>query len=159
MAEVDLTPEDRTETVRKGSRSPRNILIMSVICLALGFVLFQALTNARIFFLNVDEAVAQQSELGDKRFRMQGTVTTVPDTKDDGSLFFAVAFNGEQADVRHIGDAPSALFECNTPVVIEGRWIENTFESELITVKHSEEYEEANEERLEEAYKPVGSSC
>lgn len=159
MAEVDLTPEDRTGQVRKASRSPRNIVIMSVIGLALGFVLFKALTSARIFFLNVDEAVAQQAELGDDRFRMQGTVVTVPDTRDDGSLFFAVAFNGEEAEVRHIGDAPSALFECNTPVVIEGRWVQGRFESELITVKHSEEYEAANEDRLEEAYKPVGSSC
>ena len=158
MTEIDLTPTAKAD--KKKTWSARNLLIVGTICVALGFVLFQALSSARVFFYNVDEAIELQDELGDDRFRMQGTVTTQPEDFPDGSLLFNVAFNGESASVRHIGDAPSALFECNTPVVIEGRWIDGKFESELITVKHSEEYKESNPDRVDyDADRPAGSSC
>lgn len=158
QTEMDLTP--LTESTKPRKRSVKNIVIISGLVAILGFVLFQALTSARVFFYNVDEAVELQGDLGDQRFRMQGTVTTEPDLSDDGSLSFTVAFNGAEADVRHIGDAPSALFECNTPVVVEGRWQDGDFQSELITVKHSEEYEEANPDRVDyEVEREPGSSC
>ena len=89
--------------------------------LVAAFVLYQALTSARVFFLNVDEAVAQRSELGEETFRMQGTVVSEPSADQDGALLFTISFGGEDAEVRHVGDEPSDLFEVGQPVVADRR--------------------------------------
>ena len=45
----------------------RNWLIMGVFAAALGVLVFQALTSARVFFYNVDEAVADRQESEERR--------------------------------------------------------------------------------------------
>ena len=56
--------------------------------------------------------------------------------------------------MQHEGDPPN-LFEIGIPVVLEGRWQGEGpacfFDSDRILVKHSEEYEADNEDRLDEA--------
>jgi cytochrome c-type biogenesis protein CcmE len=158
-APLDLTPQDRAQA-RTGTRSVRNWLIMGALGLVAGVVLFQALTSARVFFLNVDEAVERRETLGDDVFRMQGTVISEPETEPGGALLFTLAFGGEEAQIRHIGDEPSNLFRLNEQVIAEGRWTGQQFESSQILVKHSEEYVEENPERvdyeLEETVPDVG---
>lgn len=117
--------------------------------LVLGFVMFQALTSARVFFYNVDEAVEQRDELADRTFRLQGTVVTEPANDPNGAMVFTVSFGGVDATVRHIGEEPSTLFEIGVPVVAEGRWEGNEFESRQLLVKHSEAYVEDNPDRVE----------
>lgn len=146
--EIDLTPQQPREP-SGGSRSLRNWLIMGVFALIAGFVLVQALTSARVFFLNVDEAVAQRESLGEDIFRMQGTVVSQTADADSGALLFTVSFGGEDAMVRHVGDEPSNLFQEGEQVVAEGRWDGETFESQQILVKHSEEYVEVNPDRVD----------
>lgn len=144
--DLDLTPAEPQQTT---PRSWRNWLIMSVFVLAAGFVLFQALSQARVFFLNVDEAIAQRESLGDETFRMQGTVVSEAEDGPDGELLFTVSYGGEEANVRHVGDEPSDLFRLGEQVVAEGRWEGQTFESNQILVKHSEEYVEGNPDRVD----------
>lgn len=122
---------------------------MGLLALAAGFVLYQALTSARVFFLNVDEAVAQRSSLGDETFQIQGTVVTEPDVVDGGSLVFTISYGGEDAVVRHVGAEPSSLFRLGQPIVAEGRWDGDAFQSTQILVKHSEEYVEDNPSRVD----------
>ncbi len=143
---LDLTPAEYLDRPR---RRWRNWAIMGALALVAGFVLVQALTNARVFFLNVDEAVAQRAELEGETFRMQGTVVDEPRTGADGSLLFTVAFGGEEAQIRHIGDEPSNLFELGEAVVAEGRWDGEVFLSTQVLVKHSEEYVEDNPDRVD----------
>ncbi len=146
MTDLDLTPSSADERPR---RRWRNWVILGVLVLAAGFVLFQALTSARVFFLNVDEAVAQRDELGTEVFRMQGTVIDEPRTASDGALLFTVAFGGEEARIRHVGDEPSNLFRLGQAVVAEGRWQGDEFQSSQVLVKHSEEYVEDNPDRVD----------
>ncbi len=146
MTELDLTPRQPDSTSRPRWR---NWLILGILGLVAAFVLFQALTSARVFFRNVDEAVAQRAELGEDIFRMQGTVVDEPTTGPDGSVLFTVSFGGVDADVRHVGDEPSSLFGKGEPVVAEGHWDGEVFESNLITVKHSETYVEENPDRVD----------
>lgn len=157
MTELDLTPQSPQPA---GRRSWRNWLIMGGFALVAGVVLFQALTSARVFFLNVDEAVERRASLGDDTFRMQGTVVTQPETGDGGSLVFTIAFGGEEAEVRHVGDEPSNLFRFGERIIAEGSWDGQQFESKQIVVKHSEEYVEENPDRvdyeLEETVPEVG---
>ncbi len=147
MTELDLTPQPRQPS--GGGRSWRNWLIMGVLAVVAGFVLFQALTNARVFFLNVDEAVARRSELAEDTFRMQGTVVSEPESGTEGALLFTMAFGGEDVVVRHVGDEPSNLFKYGERVVAEGHWEGEMFESRQIVVKHSEEYVEDNPSRVD----------
>lgn len=146
MTDLDLTPSTAEERPR---RRWRNWVILGVFGLAAGFVLFQALTSARVFFLNVDEAVAQRDELGSETFRLQGTVVDEPRSAADGALLFTVSFGGEEADIRHVGDEPSNLFRLGQAVVAEGRWDGDQFLSSQVVVKHSEEYVEDNPNRVD----------
>lgn len=147
MTELDLTPVP-SEPAKSG-RSWRNWIIMGVFAVAGIAILYQALTSARVFFLNVDEAVAQRSELGDSVFRLQGTVVSEPGTEDAGELLFTVSYGGEDAEIRHVGDEPSSLFKLGEQVVMIGHWEGQVFESDQILVKHSEEYVEDNPDRVE----------
>ncbi|MGF1595777.1 MAG: cytochrome c maturation protein CcmE [Acidimicrobiales bacterium] len=151
MTELDLTPRPPADDGRpaRRSRSYRNIVIVGLVGLALVAVLYQALTSARVYFYNVDEAVAQRDDLGDRRFRMQGTVVADNGLAGDGSLLFTLAFADATADVRHIGDEPSNLFAEGEQVVVEGLWEGEVFRSHQVLVKHSEEYIEDNPERVD----------
>lgn len=146
MSELDLTPQS-PEPVRR--RSWRNWLIVGALVAVAGFVLYQALTSARVFFYNVDEAVANRDELGDDTFRMQGTVIDEPSVAGDGALVFTVSFGGAEAQVRHVGDEPSDLFAQGERVVTEGHWEGETFRSTQVLVKHSETYVEENPDRVD----------
>lgn len=147
--DLDLTPT--TSAVdpisAKPKRKLRNWLVMGVFVGALGLILFQALTSARVFFYNVDEAVADRSELGERTFRLQGTVVDEPTEDATGAMVFTVGHNGVQATVRHVGEEPTDLFEVGIPVVAEGRWDGDAFESQQLLVKHSEAYVADNDDR------------
>ena len=148
-AELDLTPTPAAvdPAPAKPQRKLRNWLIMGVFAGALGLILFQALTSARVFFYNVDEAVADRTELGERTFRLQGTVVEEPVEDANGALVFTVGHNGVQALVRHVGEEPTDLFEVGIPVVAEGRWDGDAFESQQLLVKHSESYVADNDDR------------
>lgn len=148
---LDLRPRDdggtaTAERVRKGS--VRNKIIGAVITASLAFVLYQGIANARVFFYNVDEAIAQREDLGQRTFRMQGTVVSEDGESTTGALLFTVSYNNATAQIRHVGPEPSDLFDLGEPVVVEGRWDGQVFESSQILVKHDESYVEDNPSRV-----------
>jgi cytochrome c-type biogenesis protein CcmE len=146
---LDLTP--RTTPTKPGRRWWAFALVIVVLA-GLAFVATKALSDATLFFYNADEAVAKQAELGDKRFRLQGTVGggSVVDTGD--GVEFVAYYNGVEVAVVHQGDPPE-LFEEGKPVVVEGRWdpTGEVFSSDRMLVKHDEQYVEVNDERLQDA--------
>lgn len=152
--DLDLTPRaDAGEGPTGKKRSLGAYAALGVVTVAIVVVLGIALTSATVFFYNVDEALERRAELGDDTFRMQGSVVNDPTVRDDGALLFRVGFDGEQADIVHVGDEPSDLFEIGIPVVVQGNWTDDGhFRSEQILVKHSETYEAENEDRLDDAY-------
>lgn len=152
MTELDLTPREPAGPPapgRRGKARLRNGLILGVVGAALVFVMFQAITSARVYFYNVDEAVALRADTGESTIRMQGTVLEDNGVDTDGALLFTMIFAGETADVRHVGDEPSNLFAVGEKVVAEGAWDGELFESHQVVIKHSEEYIEDNGDRLE----------
>ncbi|HMQ25540.1 MAG TPA: cytochrome c maturation protein CcmE, partial [Acidimicrobiales bacterium] len=68
---VDLTP--RPPRARGRRRLPVIVALVAVAG-ALVFIAVQSLGSASMFFYNADEAVANRDELGESRFRLQGTV-------------------------------------------------------------------------------------
>lgn len=146
------------------SRAPVMVAILAIVVVA-GFVIVNALGNATLFFYNADEAVAQQQQLGTERFRLQGTVVGPTVQRTDDGVTFDVTFNGVEVPVRHRGDPPE-LFQADIPVVLEGRFATSEaapgeqagasagapqFLSDRMLVKHTNEYDAKNEDRLKEA--------
>jgi cytochrome c-type biogenesis protein CcmE len=129
------------------------MLVLAAVVAVLGLLVVRGLSDATLYFRNADEAVAQRDSLGDKRFRLQGTVVGEP-VESDGTVSFAVTFNGVAVDVRHAGSPPE-LFKPGIPVVLEGHWDESgeLFDSDRIMIKHDSTYEstEDYQERVDQA--------
>ena len=131
----------------KGGRR-RLWLAGAVILAALGFLVLQGLGEATVYFKTADEAVVEKSELGERRFRLEGSVVPGSVQAAPGGVAFAVrGLAGGTVDVVHEGDPPE-LFQPDIPVVLEGRWDGNHFSSDRIMVRHSEEYKAENSDRL-----------
>lgn len=149
-ADEDLPPVDLTPRAprARGKRRLPVILALVLVAGALVFIAVQSLGSASMFFYNADEAVIHKDELGDRRFRLQGTVEegSVEQTAD--SVEFVVFYGGTEVDVVHQGDPPE-LFQPNIPVVLEGNWDGDHFASDRIMVKHSSSYAEDNPDRLD----------
>lgn len=152
VEEGDVTPRPprpRRRTRRRGLP----LLVLVVVVLGLGALVYKGLSDAALYFRNADEAVAQRDELGDRRFRLQGTVVGQP-VVDGDSVTFAVVYNGVEVEVAHTGTPPD-LFRPGVPVVLEGHWRDGAqvFDSDEMLVKHDETYESRDDyqERLDEA--------
>ena len=162
---MDLTPRhklDEVDELRRGLLSSRRLkvgLVTMALVVAAGFVLIQGLRNATLFFRNVDEAIEQREDLGDRRFRLQGRVIPASVTSDGGVTTFDVVFNCHVASVRHVTDPPELFESPWIPVVLEGHWSEGDvvnaggaddyfFLSDRMLVKHTEEYTAENEARV-----------
>jgi len=160
---MELTPrtgpdsqsgDDASSTPRKKRRVsfPALALLVAVVAIG-GFVMVQALGSATTFYRNADEAASQRESLGVKRFRLQGTVVpgTVVQTGD--GVTFEISYNGVPITIHHVGDPPE-MFKENQAVLLEGHFDAdgtNTYDSDLMIVKHSEVYKEKQQERLNEA--------
>ena len=142
-------PAGARSSGRTGAARLRAALLGLLVVAALGFVIVRGLGNATLFFFNVDEAVAQKDDLGERRFRLQGTVVAETVERGAEGATFEVMFDGVAANVRHQGDLPQ-LFQPNIPVVLEGRWQGDRFESDRMLVKHDEVYTAENPDRTKD---------
>ncbi len=135
------------------------LAVLGVVVLGLGGLVYKGLSDATLYFRNADEAVAQRDELGDKRFRLQGTVVGEPVTDGD-TVTFDVAYNGVDVAVAHTGTPPD-MFEPGIPVVLEGHWRDGAqvFDSDRMLIKHDESYEAKDDydERLDDAEQGGGT--
>ena len=119
----------------------------AVVLAALGFLVFRGLGNATLYFRTADEAVAQREELGERRFRIEGTVVDGSVSSADGLVSFRIAGDREQVPIVHRGDPPE-LFKPGIPVVLEGRFQDDGFASDRMLVKHTESYVADHPERV-----------
>ena len=147
MTDTDATPK-RGGWYLDRSRLRLGIVI-GLIAGAIAFLLIQGLSNATLYFRNVDEAVAMRDELGDKRFRLQGEVVEGSVREGEGSVDFDLAFNGATVAVHHQGDPPE-LFKPGIPVVLEGSFADGSdvYESDTMRIRHTNEYRAENPDRV-----------
>jgi cytochrome c-type biogenesis protein CcmE len=133
-----------------GSRA-RLLVTIVVIVGAIGYLLYQGLGNAAVYFRTADQAVAQKATLGSKRFRIEGTVQPNLRTVGEG-VDFSISANGATVPVVHTGPQPQ-LFKAGVPVVLEGHWSTDGtyFASDTILVKHDENYKTSHPDRLKQA--------
>lgn len=150
--EFDLKPRTAAASGGSTSNTRRWIAVGALVVLVagLGYVLFQGLNDAATFFYNVDEAVDQRSDLEGERFRMQGNVVDETIEETDTGVTFVITFGGVDVPVTHTGTPPE-LFGTGIPVVIEGTFEGDGFASDEILIRHDNEYDEDNPERIDEA--------
>jgi cytochrome c-type biogenesis protein CcmE len=154
-----LEPEEhdvaeRAVIVGTQRKNPLRIwLALGAIAIALGFVLFNGLGEATMFFRPVDKAVDQRAQLGTKRFTIQGLVVEGSVTRQNKSVAFQIENNGVTVPVVHSG-IPPELFRENLPVVLDGRFSSATgdasFVSDRMMVKHGSDYVTDNPDRVKD---------
>ena len=98
VGDLDLRP--RSAPSPKGRRVWAIVVIVLILG-ALAFVATKALSDAALFFYNADEAVAKHDQLGDSRFRLQGTVEDGTINATGDGVDFTVTFNGAEVAVHH----------------------------------------------------------
>ena len=149
---MELTPREAPPAPARRKRNLGAMTVLVIVLIALGFIVFEGLSNATLYFYNADEAVQRQADLGTKRFRIQGTVQPGSRERTDTGVTFLISYNEVPVEVHHVGDPPE-LFKEGIPVVLEGRWSDDGlfFASDRIMVKHSSAYVAKNSERLTEA--------
>lgn len=124
--------------------------MLSVVLVAVAFLLFKFLTSATMYFCDADQVGVKSECSGAKRFRLRGAVVegTVKSTAD--GVDFDVVLNGKTIHVRHTGSPPQ-LFREGIQVVVEGKLVADaaaTFASDQLLVKHGEEYRKKNPGRV-----------
>jgi len=146
---MELTPRTSAVSRRRRRRLP-SFLVLGALLLLSGFFVVKALGSASTFYRNVDEAVGQKNSIGTKRFRLQGTVAPCTIARTGNGVSFSVTYNGVEIPVHHVGDPPE-MFKEDQAVLLEGHFDSDgtdTFDSDLMIVKHSEVYKAKESERL-----------
>jgi cytochrome c-type biogenesis protein CcmE len=150
---VDLSPREvpPAPPVRQRSKRWPAILVLVLVIVAGGIVLTQFLTSSIDYYCNVDEVGAKSGCEEGRRLRVQGTVEEGSIQQDGDVTSFMIEFNDVEMAVRYQGD-PGGIFQECIPVVVHGRMNdEGVFDGDRVEVKHSNEYEAANGDRLDDA--------
>ncbi len=129
------------------------MLVIGLVLVAGGVVVTQFLTSAVDYYCNVDEIGERPGCDADRRLRIQGTVDLGSVSAAGGVTTFSVSFNEVSLPVRYEGE-PGGIFKECIPVVVHGELVGGTFEGDRVEVKHSEEYEAANPDRVDDDVEP-----
>jgi len=145
---MELTPRPEQPTPSRRRMLPAVIAGLAVV-VGIGIIAI-FLTSSIDYYCNVDEIGVREGCDDTRRVRVQGTV-------DEGSLeqrltttAFVMSFNGVSLPVEYDGE-PGGIFQECIPVVAHGRVVDGVLLATRIEVKHSNEYEAENKERITEA--------
>jgi cytochrome c-type biogenesis protein CcmE len=153
---VDLSPRVTETPPAPRVRDRRkwvSISLLVVVLAAGGVVLTKFLTSSLDYYCNVDEVGNKGGCEAGRRLRIQGTVDEHSLRSSGGVTTFDLTFNKVTVPVVYDGD-PGGLFQECIPVVVHGVMQANgTFDGDEVEVKHSNEYEAKNQDRLSAAGK------
>jgi cytochrome c-type biogenesis protein CcmE len=136
-----MEPDPAVVTSRPPRKRLRYIVAGGLCAAAVVFLLVGGLSRNIVYFRTVSEAVQAHGKAPDDdgRLRMAGAVVTGSVVRTADGVAFKVTEGGATASVVHRGDPPE-LFKDGAPVVCEGRWQGDQFESDRIMIKHGAEY-------------------
>ena len=138
-----------SETESRTNFRPFLIPAIGLLLIVGGFLVFGNLNSNLVYYLTPTEAMDSLDEFEDgRRFRLAGDVMpgTIR-TLDNGTSFQAT--DGDTVvSVRHTNDPPQ-LFQEGIEVVVEGSWQGDVFVSDVMLVKHDEEYRVPDEGNYE----------
>ena len=120
-------------------RRLRYIVAGGLCVAAVLYLVVGGLSHNIVYFKTVSEAVKERPSDGAHRFRLMGAVVNGSTLRTNDGVTFDVTDGTARVKVLHHGDPPE-LFKDGIPVVCEGRWQGDTFESDRIMIKHGAEY-------------------
>jgi len=120
-------------------RRLRYIVAGGLCVAAVLYLVVGGLSRNIVYFKTVSEAVKERPTEGVHRFRLMGAVVNGSTVRTTDGVAFDVTDGTARVKVLHHGDPPE-LFKDGIPVVCEGHWQGDTFESDRIMIKHGSEY-------------------
>ncbi len=151
MSTLDLSPRDDQGTPAPRSRRKwAPLVVLALVLVAGGVIVTQFLRSAVDYYCNVDEIGSRNGCEAGRRLRIQGTVDRGTVETVDGITTFTISFNERTLPVRYEGQ-PGGIFEECEPVVVHGEIVNDVFEGDRVEVKHSNEYEADNADRIDGA--------
>ena len=156
---IDLSPRVPAPRSARRRRPWLAMFVLGAVVVAGGVVLTQFLTSAIDYYCNVDEIDVKEGCEAGRRLRIQGVVDE-GSVRDEGTVTaFTVTFGERTLPVRYEGD-PGGIFKECIPVVVHGVLTEDVFLGDRIEVKHSNEYEAENPDRVEkDSATAEGTEC
>jgi cytochrome c-type biogenesis protein CcmE len=146
---LDLSP--REVTARKSARRRRRwpaVIVLVIVLAAGGLILVKGLTSAIDYYCNADEIGVKSDCDPGRQIRVQGTVDEGSVRNDGTFTVFTITFHDATIPVRYEGE-PGGIFKECIPVVVRGvMGDDGVFAGDKVEVKHSNEYEAANPDRM-----------
>lgn len=145
---MDLSPREPAAPVAR--TKPRRwgaIVALTLVLVGGGVLVTKFLTSAIDYYCNVDDVGHKDGCDAGRKLRVQGVVEQGTVRKDGATTYFTIEFNGVTMPVRYNGDPGGIFMEC-IPVVVHGSLIDAVFEGDKIDVKHTNEYEAENKDRI-----------
>jgi len=149
---MDLSPRTTVDAPPATTPPGRRWVAIAVLALVLvagGVIVTQFLRSAVDYYCNVDELGSRDGCESGRRLRVQGTVDAGTVDTTDGVTSFTISFGGVTMPVRYDGQ-PGGIFEECQPVVVHGELVDGRFQGDRVEVKHSNEYEAENADRLDD---------
>ena len=151
--DLDLSPREVVPTAARGKKKPWFAYVVLVLVLVVGgVVVAKFLTSAVDYYCNVDEiGVKDGCDVG-KSIRIQGVVDKGSVSEDGAATNFVITFHGASMPVV-LGSKPTGLFQECIPVVVTGKVIDGDdgvrfFDGDEVLVKHDENYDAENKDRV-----------
>ena len=117
----------------------RTIAPVLVCVAAIGALLIGGLMNNAVYFRTVSEARADRAQDGTSRIRVAGAVVPGSVVTTAGEVSFELTDGRAVVTVHHHGDPPE-LFADGAPIVSEGHWSGDAFDSDRLMIKHGSQY-------------------
>lgn len=153
---MDLSPREVVPTAvgRRRKRPWVAIGVLAVVLIGGGVVVAKFLTSAVDYYCNVDEVgVKDGCDVG-RNIRVQGVVEKNSAGSSAAGFEFVISYHGVTMPVT-VGSEPSGIFQECIPVVVRGRAVATddgtVFEGDEVIVKHDNNYDAENEDRVEQA--------
>jgi len=153
---MDLSPREVVPTAARGKKKPWFAYgVLALVLVAGGVFVTKFLTSAIDYYCNVDEIGVKDGCDVDRNIRVQGVVEKDSVDVTGQSVSFEITFNGASMPVV-VGSKPTGIFQECIPVVVRGRVIQDasgarTFEGDEVIVKHDNEYDAENKDRVDKS--------
>ncbi len=153
---MDLSPREVVATAPRGRKKPLlAYVVLALVLIVGGVVVAKFLTSALDYYCNVDEIGLKDGCDEGRNIRVQGTVDQGTVDTEGTTTNFVITFNGVSLPVE-LGSQPTGLFQECIPVVVAGKVLRaddgtRYFAGDEVIVKHDNQYDAENEDRLGEA--------
>jgi cytochrome c-type biogenesis protein CcmE len=126
--------------VRSKPRVRARYVVAALVCVGVVVWMLTVLQKNALYLRPVSDAVERRADLGDRNFRMGGTVVPGSIERSDGGAVFEATEGGVTAQVDYRGGPPDLFKDC-APVVVRGHWVGEVFRAEQLMIKHGSEYD------------------